>query len=75
MSRAKKPGAFFSGITALPEGLHGYITVDFSPGNYLLICYVPDVRDGKPHYQHGMYRHSVFRREPISGARRMSRVV
>lgn len=54
--KGAKPGTFFSGMTGISKGLHGYFTVDVTPGNYLLICYVPDVRDGKPHYQHGMYR-------------------
>lgn len=50
------PGTSFGGLTAISPGLHGYFMDDFTPGNYLVLCYVPDVRDGKPHYLHGMYK-------------------
>ena len=50
------PGKSYGGLTALSKGLHGYFTTDLTPGNYLVLCYVPDARDGKPHYLHGMYR-------------------
>lgn len=29
-------------------------TMDFTPGNYLLVCFEPDVNDGRPHVEHGM---------------------
>jgi len=29
-------------------------TADFAPGNYALVCFIPDSKDGKPHYAHGM---------------------
>jgi hypothetical protein len=28
--------------------------VDLASGNYGLICFVPDAKDGKPHLAHGM---------------------
>ncbi len=31
-----------------------YLEVDLTPGNYLLVCFVPDANDGKPHLEHGM---------------------
>lgn len=31
-----------------------YFTADITPGNYVLICFVPDAKDGKPHFMHGM---------------------
>ena len=35
-------------------GAAGWFTVTLAPGRYLLICYVPDAKDGKPHLLHGM---------------------
>lgn len=31
-----------------------YFTADITPGQYALICFLPDVKDGKPHFMHGM---------------------
>jgi hypothetical protein len=31
-----------------------YFTADFSSGNYMLLCFVFDSGDGKPHFAHGM---------------------
>jgi hypothetical protein len=31
-----------------------YFTADLTPGEYLLICFLPDAKDGKPHFVHGM---------------------
>jgi len=42
------------GSTFEPAGTSATIAVDFSPGDYGFICFVPDARDGKPHFQHGM---------------------
>ncbi len=48
------PGTFLGGITAIANGGHGYFIEDFAPGNYALLCFVPDAGDGKPHLRHGM---------------------
>jgi hypothetical protein len=32
------------------------MTTDLVPGTYVLVCFVPDAHDGKPHSQHGMIR-------------------
>lgn len=31
-----------------------YFNASITPGNYALICFVPDAKDGKPHFTHGM---------------------
>ncbi|HEY8310108.1 MAG TPA: hypothetical protein VIG47_06095 [Gemmatimonadaceae bacterium] len=33
-----------------------YFTASLAPGNYALICFVPDAKDGKPHFMHGMMK-------------------
>jgi hypothetical protein len=48
------PGKFLGGLTAIANGGHGYFIEDFAPGNYALLCFVPDAGDGKPHLRHGM---------------------
>jgi hypothetical protein len=30
------------------------VDLDLEPGDYLLVCFVPDVKDGQPHFMHGM---------------------
>jgi len=37
-------------------GAHGYFTRTLAAGNYLFICFVPDVKDAKPHVMHGMIK-------------------
>ena len=45
-----------SGTTDLDRGEVNIVTADFEPGEYALLCFVPDVKDGKPHTEHGMIR-------------------
>jgi hypothetical protein len=37
-----------------PSGGPVYFTADFTSGNYMLLCFVFDSGDGKPHFAHGM---------------------
>ena len=32
------------------------LTASFTPGDYTLLCFVPDAKDGKPHIAHGMVK-------------------
>jgi hypothetical protein len=48
------PGQLIDGIAGLATGKRGYATVDFTPGEYGLICFAPDPKDGRPHFLHGM---------------------
>lgn len=48
------PGAVLGGISGMEVGEKENVNVDFAPGSYALICFMPDAKDGKPHYQHGM---------------------
>ena len=50
------PPAFrtMGGMQALNPGKSGWITANFQPGTYAVVCYVPDQRTGKPHAQLGM---------------------
>lgn len=44
------------GIVGIPRGTHGFFTGTFHRGQYVFLCFVPDERDGKPHFMHGMER-------------------
>jgi len=48
------PGKALGGVAAMEPGMSQYFTYNFTPGNYGLICFLPDATDGKPHFAHGM---------------------
>ena len=48
------PAAPIGGTTPIARGEENIITVDLTPGDYALICFMPDAKDGKPHFVHGM---------------------
>ncbi|MGM0531874.1 MAG: hypothetical protein ACQER7_11035 [Bacteroidota bacterium] len=50
----KAPGIFLNGVSPMDKGVANYITVDFAPGEYALICPYPDEQSGDPHFVHGM---------------------
>jgi hypothetical protein len=50
------PGVFMGGVTSI-EGQHAAIVeADLTPGDYALLCELPDAKDGRPHFLHGMIR-------------------
>lgn len=42
------------GFAGPDQGKVGWVTLTFTPGDYLFLCYVPDKTDGRPHFLHGM---------------------
>jgi hypothetical protein len=48
------PAMPLGGIAVLEKGGSGRFSVELTPGEYGLICFVPDGKDGKPHLMHGM---------------------
>jgi len=48
------PAELIGGVPAMAKGTDAYITADFTPGDYGFICFIPDAKDGKPHFVHGM---------------------
>ncbi len=47
-------GRWLGGVSAIDAGGHAQFTATFAPGSYLLLCFWPDAKDGKPHIVHGM---------------------
>lgn len=48
------PAKPLGGFIGPDVGDHGYFTATFVPGTYVLACFVPDTKDGKPHLVYGM---------------------
>ena len=48
------PGRVLGGIAGLSHGRVSQIELEFEPGEYALLCFLPDATDGAPHVAHGM---------------------
>lgn len=48
------PGEPLGGVSVMMPGTKAYVPFDLTPGDYALLCLVPDAKDGKPHVEHGM---------------------
>jgi len=53
-AKGPPPGKPAGGNGAISPGQSNYLTVTLTPGTYLLLCFVPDPADGKPHIMKGM---------------------
>lgn len=54
--KGRAPGTALGGGTGQKKGDVAYMTFDLTPGNYLLLCFLPDAKDGKMHLEHGMVK-------------------
>jgi len=50
------PALPLGGASGMVPGDHAVFTMNFTPGNYALICFLPDAKDGKEHAVHGMVK-------------------
>jgi hypothetical protein len=50
------PAKPIGGVAGMERGISQSFTANFTPGNYALICFLPDAKDGKPHFVHGMIK-------------------
>jgi plastocyanin len=50
------PGTPVPGASPMSKGISNTVVVDVTPGDYALICFVPDAKDGRPHLAHGMLK-------------------
>jgi len=50
------PGVPFGGTTGIATGGENIVSVDLAPGEYALLCFIPDAKDGKMHVLHGMMK-------------------
>jgi hypothetical protein len=50
------PAKPVGGVTGPDVGGHQTFTATLAAGKYVLICFVPDKADRKPHFMHGMVK-------------------
>jgi uncharacterized cupredoxin-like copper-binding protein len=55
------PAHFLGGVSPLGPGRTNELTLDLTPGHYVMLCFVPDNKDGKPHVAHGMVHDFVIK--------------
>ena len=55
-SPAPMPVDVVGGISVLDSGEANLLELDLTAGDYVMLCFVPDSGDGRPHYQHGMIK-------------------
>lgn len=48
------PAVPIGGVAGVAAGIPSYYEVDLKPGDYAIVCFLPDAKDGKPHFVHGM---------------------
>jgi uncharacterized cupredoxin-like copper-binding protein len=59
--QGEPPGKVVGGNTPMAKGEVNQITIDFEPGEYALLCMMPDLKDGAPHVVHGMVKQITVR--------------
>lgn len=47
------PMEMWTGLASIAPGGVAWLDLDISPGRYAIFCFAPDVRDAKPHAEHG----------------------
>jgi hypothetical protein len=50
------PGWTAGGVTEIPPGATVNFSFTFVPGHYGMICFIPDSKDHRPHFMHGMQK-------------------
>lgn len=50
------PATPLGGTAAMANGTSAWMTLTLDKGNYVLLCFIPDAKDGKPHVAHGMVK-------------------
>lgn len=48
------PGKPIGGVSGVAAGIPSFYEVDLAPGDYAVVCFLEDHKDGKPHFAHGM---------------------
>ena len=48
------PVEALGGVVGVGRFGHTEFAADLKPGSYLILCMIPDAKDGKPHFMHGM---------------------
>jgi hypothetical protein len=51
---SRPPATGIGGVMNVTPGSHPEFRATFPAGHYVAFCFIPDARDGKPHFLHGM---------------------
>jgi hypothetical protein len=51
---AMPPAMPMGGVVGLSKGQHATFNANLDAGDYVLVCFLEDAKDGKPHFLHGM---------------------
>jgi uncharacterized cupredoxin-like copper-binding protein len=54
--RGRPPALPLGGASGMVPGEHAFLTMTFAPGDYAILCFLPDAKDGKEHVTHGMVK-------------------
>lgn len=54
LMKGAPPATIVGGMAGLDKGRSASFPIDLTPGTYALMCFAPDVKDGKSHVEHGM---------------------
>jgi uncharacterized cupredoxin-like copper-binding protein len=63
------PMELVGGASGLAVGRGMQFTADFAEGEYALLCFLPDAKDGRPHVAHGMIKQITVGKKTQSAAR------
>jgi uncharacterized cupredoxin-like copper-binding protein len=55
------PAMFLGGVSPIAPGQRNELSLDLTPGHYVMMCFLPDAKDGKPHLAHGMVHDFVVK--------------
>jgi hypothetical protein len=55
------PARFIGGVAPLAPGQQNELSLALAPGHYVMLCFLPDAKDGKPHFAHGMVHDFVVK--------------
>lgn len=50
------PASAIGGVSAGLPGQVSYFSINLTPGKYVMLCFVSDMKDHKPHLEHGMVK-------------------
>ena len=54
--RGRPPARPLGGASSFVPGAHVFVKLTLTPGEYALVCFVPDAGDGREHAMHGMVK-------------------
>jgi hypothetical protein len=55
-ARRAPAGEAIGGVAGIQRWAHGEFSIDLTPGDYVVVCWIPDDKDSRPHFRHGMMR-------------------